>query len=113
MRKIGIVWIAIIVFIMMFLSSCAGSRTVVYESEFFLTTPNNLHDVMLDRIDLNIQDLDLTKDELETVRKYSKYSNILRAATYEWSGKSEMITYDDNIFHVGADVFELEAIAQL
>ncbi len=113
MKKIGLLWIAVTFLAVFMLGSCSSKQEVVYESSFVLTNPDNLHDIMIKRIDLTYNDLDLTRDEIKIIEKYSKYGNVLRAATYTWPGKSETLTYKDSIYPVGVDVFEAEAIAQI
>ncbi len=113
MKKIGIVWIVLVLLAVFPLSSCVSSQEKVYESDFVIANPDDLHDILIKRIDLTYRDLDLTKDELDVVKKYSKYGNVLRVATYNWPGKSEALTYKDSIYEVGVDVFEIEAIAQI
>ena len=113
MKKIGIVWIVLVLLAVFPLSSCVSSQEKVYESNFVIANPDDLHDILIKRIDLTYRDLDLTKDELDVVKKYSKYGNVLRVATYNWPGKSEALTYKDSIYEVGVDVFEIEAIAQI
>ena len=95
------------------LSSCVSVQEKVYESSFVVATPDGLHDSLLQRIDLTYRDLNLTKNELAVLKKYSKYGNVLRAAAYEWPAKSETLTFKDSIYGIGVDVFEIEALAQI
>ncbi|MEX1376907.1 MAG: EAL domain-containing protein [Eubacteriales bacterium] len=113
MKKNGIIWIVLVVVAALTFTSCSSGYVKTYQRDFVLTDPNDLHDTLLDRIDLSYKDLKLTNEELEAIRKYSKYGNVLRAATYEWSGKSEELDYYDSRFYLGVDKFELEAISKI
>ncbi len=113
MKKILIVWIVIALLSVTALSSCSISGVKTYEKEFVLTTPDDLHDLLLEKIDLTYRDLNLTGEELEVVKKYNKYGNVLRAAVYQWPGKSEIVKYNNINYDMGVDQFELEAISKI
>jgi len=113
MKRIGIVWIVLALLIGILLTSCSETPIKTYEKNFVLATPDNLHELLLERIDLSVKDLNLTDEESAAVKKYSKYGNVLRAVTYEWPGKSELLSYGDSFYEVGADIFEIEVISKI